>query len=368
MHRPRPRRATTGKKIRRENLRVSKGKKIGLGVGAGVIALAGASFFLLAGKDPGDIPIVGGLIDEPAVCALSGAEPDDEALVDRPAVAVKVENAAVAYPLSGLEDAEVVYEELVEGGVTRFMAIYHCTDSTKVGPVRSARIVDPGIVSPITKILAYSGQNAPVLEALEDAEIVRLEENVAGEGLVRIERPGLTMEHTLYANTTKLRKKGARKFSDPPADLFTFGELEGKSKKASSVTLNFNPSNAITYEWDGDGWLRTEGGAPFMTEAGDQLKVTNVLIEEHEVNLSDTIFDTAGNPSTEIGDVTGTGRAVLFRDGRMIKGTWERESEESPVVFLTKEGDEMVFAPGSIWIALLPSQTGEVQGSFDHAR
>lgn len=347
---------------------MSKRTKIGALVGAGTIAVGAIAFVALGGRDAvSKLPVVGEAF-EPSTCPLSGLEPSDESLIERPAVAVKVENAAIAYPLSGLEDAEVVYEELVEGGVTRFMAIYHCNDSDKVGPVRSARAVDPAIVSAITKILAYSGQNGPVLKALEAADIVRLDENVADGGLTRIPREGLTMEHTLYAKTSVLRKLGSKSFDEAPPEIFTFGELEGASKKAMQISINFNPANTISYEWSGEGWLRSEAGAPFMAESGDQIEVTNVLIEEHDVNYSDTIFDSAGNPSTEIANETGSGRAVLFRDGRMIVGTWERENIEDPVTFKTKAGDEMVFAPGSIWIELVPSQAGEIKGSFDHAR
>lgn len=96
------------------------------------------------------------------VRCLSGRDGGDP---KRAAVAVKVENDPSAYPLSGLDDAEVVYEEVVEGGVTRFMAIYHCTGSGKVGPVRSSRIVDAAIMRPITHILAASGGNAQVIKS-----------------------------------------------------------------------------------------------------------------------------------------------------------------------------------------------------------
>lgn len=335
-------------------------------IGGGVLALSVGAFFLM-GNRAADIPGIGELV-EPSTCPLSGVEPDREALLDRPAVAVKIENAAVAYPLSGLEDAEIVYEELVEGGVTRFMAIYHCTDSVKAGPVRSARIVDPAIMVPITRILAYSGENSHVLEALQDAEIVRVDEDAGNGALSRVERPGISFEHTLYADTTAARKIGRKEWSDPPPDdMFDFGDLEGKSKKASEVTINFSAAGTLRYEWDGESWMRFEGDAPFMTEAGEQIGVDNVLIEEHEVNFS-TIVDVTGNPSVEIADETGSGRAVLFRDGRAIRGTWTRESADSAVLFETRAGDRMVFKEGSIWIHLVPSDEGELKGSFSFAK
>jgi hypothetical protein len=93
-----------------------------------------------------------------------------------------------------------------------------------------------------------------------------------------------------------------------------------------------------------------------------------VVIEEHEIKNSDTIVDPVGNPSTEIVDETGKGRAFLFRDGKVIEGTWSRESTDDPVVYETKDGDAMAFKPGNIWIHLLPSKKGEIKGSFKFER
>ena len=171
---------------------MSRRSKLIAAIAAGVVVIGGGAVALIFFKDQlGGLPLIGEVVSEPDECPLSGDKPNNKDLIDRPAVAVKVENAQIAYPLSGLQDAEVVYEEVVEGGVTRFMAIYHCTDSTKVGPVRSARVVDPGIMVPITQILAYSGQNAPVLKALEEADIVRIDERAAKGAMERVPREGL---------------------------------------------------------------------------------------------------------------------------------------------------------------------------------
>ncbi len=341
----------------------SKQKKLAA-AGGGVLALAAGAFFLIKNKD--SIPLVKEVIGDPIVCPLTGIEPSNEALAERPAVAVKIENAPVAYPLSGLEDAEVVYEEVVEGGITRFMAIYQCTDTSKAGPIRSARAVDPAIMSPYTKILAFSGANQTVVDILLENEVVIVDETGAETAMVRVPREGLTSEHTLYADTKAVRKIGKAEFADAPSDdLFEFGDLadNGKTRKAKSVTIDFSGLTQVSYSWDGEGYLRSQAGAPFVSESGEQVQVTNVLVEEHDINFS-TIVDPAGNPSVEIADETGSGRAVLFRDGKAIVGTWTRDSIDSPVVFETKTGDRMVFATGSIWVHLVPSDAGEVKGSF----
>ncbi|MDQ4109064.1 MAG: DUF3048 domain-containing protein, partial [Actinomycetota bacterium] len=204
-----------------------------------VVVVAAGAFIALGNKEAvSNIPVIGGVFEEDPICPLSGREPSSEGRLDQPAVAVKVENAPIAYPLAGLEDAEIVYEELIEAGETRFMAIYHCTDASKAGPVRSARLVDPAIMSPYTRILAYSGGNGAVLAALGEAGIVQLDEDNAGDGLERIPREGLSLEHTLYADTGPLRKLGRRTYQDPPAPGFEFGELDGKSQRASKVVIN----------------------------------------------------------------------------------------------------------------------------------
>jgi hypothetical protein len=104
-----------------------------------------------------------------------------------------------------------------------------------------------------------------------------------------------------------------------------------------------------------------------ITELGTQIGVDNVLIEEHRITLS-SIVDSAGNPSVEIADPIGSGRAMLLRDGRSFRGRWSRESVESAVRFTTRGGDEMVLAPGTTWVALVPSDSGDVKGSFSVER
>jgi Protein of unknown function (DUF3048) N-terminal domain/Protein of unknown function (DUF3048) C-terminal domain len=335
-------------------------------IGAGVLVAAAGAFFLLASRDSG-VPGLGRVLGA-KTCPLTGVEPDNESLLDRPALAVKVENAAVAYPLSGLEKADVVFEEAVEGGITRFMAIYHCRNTAKAGPVRSARLIDPAIMTPTTRLLAFSGGNRPVLEALRKAGIVMIQESDAGGGMRRIAREGVTSEHTLYADTAALRRLGSKKFDDsPPEGAFEFGDAAGASKRARRVTINFSGATQITYDYKGGRWLRSQNGARFMSSSGDRIGVDNVLVEVHEVVFSKTIVDVAGNPSVEIADPTGSGRAVLFRDGRAIRGRWVRPSIKEAVRFETRAGDAMTFKPGTIWVELVPSGKGDVKGSFSYA-
>ena len=342
--------------------------KAGIAIG-GVVAIAAGAFFLLGGRDVSDIPIVGKAIDPvPDTCPLSGVEPTKESVLARPAVAVKIENSSVAYPLKGLESAEIVYEELVEGGITRFLAMYHCTDAELAGPIRSARVVDPAIMTPTTYILAFSGANSHVFSRLDEAGIVQIEENAAGEAMQRVET-GASFEHTLFANTAAVRKLARSDYGEPPPEgIYDFGELpEGKFKKANEIELVFSGGTTVSYTYDTGKYYRYQGGEPFMADTGEQIAVDNVLVEMHTVNLSGPA-DVAGTSGTEIADVTGSGKAVLFRDGVAIKGTWVRESIEDPVRFQTTDGEAMILKEGTTWIALLPNGKGEAKGSFDFGK
>lgn len=339
--------------------------KKAIAIGAGVVVLAGGAFFLLSNKE--SIPVVGEVFDE-ARCPLSDEEPKNEELIDRPAVAVKIENSPAAYPLSGLDEAEVVYEEQVEGGLTRFLAIYHCTDSAQAGPIRSSREIDPGIMSPYTSILAAAGGNPGVRAKLEEFDVFLIDENTAGDAMERVERPGISSEHTLYGDTKALRKLGQKKFKDGPTDdIFEFGDAPGGGKKTRSLDLDFG-SSSIGYEWKEGAWFRTDGGAPLMMENGNQLSFDNVLIEEHTVDLSTEFADVLGTPSPVISDVTGQGNAYLFRDGRMYAGVWIRDSEDDAVSFETRDGDAFVLKAGTTMIELLPNDKGEVKGSFERSK
>ena len=293
------------------------------------------------------------------VC-LNGKEFPAKMDEDSPAVAVKVENDPAARPQSGLEQADIVYEEIVEGGITRFMAIFHCGDAKKVGPIRSARFDDPKIALPFTNTLAYSGANSIVQKELRKRGIMSITEGMMGAPLFRYPT-GSTSVHSVHASTKVLRKYVPKK-ADPPAfDVFPRGDVPDGAKKAKLVSLNFEDSNTIEYVYKKGVWYRAEGGSPFLAAAGKQITTPNLLVQQVRVDNSKKIVDIEGNPSPDI-HLKGKGLALLFRDGKVVKGQWRIRKEGRPPVFKTKKGDAMTFAKGSIWIELVPSREGNVKG------
>src|SRR5687768_14672094 len=162
-------------------------------------------------------------------------------------------------------------------------------------------------MSPYTRILAAAGGNPGVRANLEEFDVILIDENAAGEAMERVERPGISTEHTLYGDTKELRRLGQKKFEDSPTDdIFEFGDLPDGGKKTGSIDLMFG-SSSIGFEWTDGAWFRTDDGEPLMMENGDQLSFDNVIIEEHTVNLSTEFADVLGTPSPVIADVTGSG-------------------------------------------------------------
>ena len=284
--------------------------------------------------------------------------------IDRPAVALKIENSREARPQSGLENADVVYEEVVEGGITRFMALYHCGQSTKAGPVRSARFDDAKIALPFTRVLAYSGSNAIVEKELNKRSMVSLTELNAGNAFFRVPAGSLDI-HSLYANTEKIRSQAPKKADAPGDGVFEFGELHEGASRARKVTINFNSSNTIEYRWGKGAWWRFEAGEKFLSASGGQISVPNLLVQQVDVDNSKKIVDPVGNPSPDI-DLLGKGRALLFRDGHVTKGVWKVKKEGEAPTFETHSGKSFSFAEGPIWVELVPSGKGQVKGSFSY--
>ncbi len=323
---------------------------------------------VLAACDSGEPPVVApspSLEPSPPpaepLCPLTGLAPPRGVDLARPAVAVKIENSPQARPQHGLDKADVVFEELVEGGITRFMAIYHCGSAKDAGPVRSARFDDPKIALPFTRVLAYSGSNGLVNHQLEKRKIISLNELNQTNAFFRVP-PGTILVHNLFVRTEKLRTDPrVRRVKAPASDLFTFGALQKGAQRARKISINFNTSVTIEYRYRNGVWKRFEGGA-FKTNTGKQIAVPNVVVQEVKVDSSKRLVDVAGNRSPVL-DLKGKSRAFLFRDGKVVTGTWHLNNQ-GRFRYRTRKGADFVFARGPIWIELVPSRKGQVKGSF----
>jgi hypothetical protein len=338
-------------------LRLTKRGKIIAGVGilaAGVVALS--TILALAGKNPPVIGPIGHAITgkkgEPTTCPLTDLP--RKHVPNRPALALKVENLPEARPQAGLNGADIVYEEPVEGGITRFIAVYQCQDAARVGPVRSARFTDVPVLKQYDRpLFGFAGAAPPVVAAVDHSGVRDLNFNIAVDAYYR--DPNRSEPHNLYTSTKALYKAsaGARGAPDP---VFSYdADPPDHAKKATIAHLDFSASSDVYWHWNAKRgvWLRSHGDVPHMLEGDVQVYAKNVVVQVVRIKMTG-IHDAAGNFSPEAITV-GSGKAYVFRSGHMIVGRWLRESGDDVTKFVTKSGDTISLAPGKTWVELYPS-------------
>jgi hypothetical protein len=332
---------------------------IGVTVAGVLVVLAVLAF---TGNAPGPIQrFADDVVGRPDPCPLTGTVRGGEDAPARPALAVKVENTRDAYPLAGLERADVIYEEPVEGGFTRFAALFQCRDAGRVGPVRSARTTDPKILRQLSDepLLAFSGAHPKVTSALEAADVFQLTETSGNNAYERDD--SRSAPHNLFVATRplfSLAKKAGVDFSAPQA-LFRYDDaVPSPSRRRTSAAVTFSTSHVAEWAWSQGRWVRQLDGAPMLAENGSAIAVDNVVIQEVVVTESD-ILDVTGSPSPEV-ELLGEGRAWILRDGRLVIGRWHRASLGDVTVFETRDGEEIALAPGTTFVELMPKDDGGV--------
>lgn len=324
-----------------------------------VVLLAGTAVgYMMLTKSEALPSFLGGGREEPVLCPLTGEEAAQEKQAARPALAVKIENISESRPQAGLQQADIVYEQQVEGGITRFIAIYQCDNASRLGPVRSARFVDPNILVQYgSPLFAYSGA---IPEVIADVAATGTIQDVGydSQSDLYVEDPNRSAPHNIYASTTSLYPAGKRA-AGAPAPVFEYDEeVPGRpSKKATSLHLPFSGDADVMwgYRKATNDYARSHGTTPHTMEDGEQVSATNIVVME--VELKDTgVLDPAGNPSPEV-VVIGTGNAYVFRDGRVIEGTWSRQTAAELTTFTNKKGEAITLTPGRTWVELYSGTT-----------
>ena len=270
-----------------------------------------------------------------------------EQVPQRPALAVKVDNAPAARPQSGLSSADIIFEEKVEGNITRFVALFHSKEPGVVGPVRSARTSDFDILANLgLPLFANSGANANVLRGIAEAP-------VRDAGASRLAGPyrrdgSRRAPHNLYVDTDAVW--AAFNATDPPPFAFEY-LLDDEVSNGSStrgVAVGYGGTRG-TFEWDEEKrlWMRSTDGAPHIDAATEeQVGVTNVVVQFTEYRPS-----SADIRSPEAITV-GSGEAWILSDGEVIQGRWERTAPEAPTFFRRGDGRSIRLQPGTTWVAL----------------
>lgn len=297
----------------------------------------------------------------PPTAPLTGLPQPDKAQLNAVAVVVKIDNIAAALPQTGPNQADVVYEELVEGGLTRLAGVFQSQYPTVVGPVRSGRLTDEGIMDDLNHpVFAYSGTNGVFLPILQAQPATALNDDNSPNEFYRTDYAA--SPDNLYANVVDLA--AASTTHGPPPPLFSFlssgAVFNGPGiGPVNQVGINF-PEAAIIWNWDASlhDWVRTQNGNPDVDRSGAQLSATNVVIELIPYTTA-LMSSGEGGPSVPIpwGNMVGSGSAWFFSNGHVIRGTWSRSSLTSVTSYKNSAGATVELTRGRTWVELAPVGT-----------
>lgn len=287
------------------------------------------------------------------VAPLTGL-PTETALEDR-AVIIKIDNVPRARPQTGINQADILYEELVESGVTRFAAVFHSEVPAVVGPVRSGRSTDIGIIASFnTPAFAFSGANSIFERLIDKQPIVNRGAEVAG-GYWR--SSSRAAPHNMYTSAAD-QQVAAGDDGESPLPHFAYADqptAPTTGVPASAVRLRYleNTGPAIEFLWDADigGWLRWQAGSAHIDTDGVQLAPRNLVIQFVEY-LDTGMSDKFGEVLYE-GVSVGEGPALVFTDGHVVEATWTRSRLKDPAVFTDADGAHIELGVGQTFVALI---------------
>lgn len=292
--------------------------------------------------------------EAPAVVSpVNGTPVDDPLVLERRVLAVKIDNHPRARPHSGVEHADMIIELLVEG-ITRFISVWHQSDSEYLGPMRSGRPTEAQLLPAFNQpTFAISGAQGWVQQMISSKGIPMIKELSPGTFRIGSRRA----PHNLYVNTVELRAYADAQGhpNEPPAGpIWEFGPMPEDAATASSVRIDFS-GNIVDWTWDPEQglWLRSISGSDSNwvdTDGNTGRFGVPVLValytEQYSVN---------GLPSSQ---TVGSGQALVFADGKVSTGTWDRQAETDWFQLTDQDGEIITVPPGQVWVSLVPAGRG----------
>ena len=305
---------------------------------------------------------------------------------DRRPLGIMVQNNLEARPQSGLSSADIIHEAVAEGGITRFLVMYYCDNPKVVGSVRSARVYYITLLQGFGNYPLYAhvgGANTP-----GPADALGMIKKLKWFGYNDMDQfsvpfpqywrdydrlPGRATEHTVYTNTTKLWEfaKNKRELADVDDEgvewdsnwkpwLFKDGSVTTKEKKVAKISYGFwdnNIGSDYVVDWDFDSvtnmYKRTNGGVPHMDNNNDkQLSASNVIVVFSDESVANDGYEGGQHM---LYDLLGTGEALIFQNGEVVKTSWRKQKAADMIRFYDSRNKEVEMVRGLIWISILPS-------------
>jgi hypothetical protein len=274
--------------------------------------------------------------------------------IDRPVLAVKIDDTRSAHPQIGVEDADLVYIEQVEGGLTRLAAIFSSTIPQRIGPVRSARISDIQLLSQYGHVgFAYSGAQKKLWPVIAEANLENLgaqnhSSTIYTTDPERIPPYAMVLRADLLMNFVDEKQIALAQSKNIG---WNFGEAPQKGKALKSVHVSW-PASSYDAHWskEENRWLLDYSYQPNISASGKRLGASTFVIQL--VSIADSEYKDKVGGVTPFSATVGKGRGYILRDGRVIAARWERLSEDSGTIWRDAKGEEIPFASGQIWVAL----------------
>ncbi|MEX0846606.1 MAG: DUF3048 domain-containing protein [Ilumatobacteraceae bacterium] len=279
------------------------------------------------------------------VYPLTGVEVTDPAIAARPALVVKIDNATGARPQTGMNEADIVVEEIVNDSLTRFAFVFQSQPSDPVGPIRSGRLQDIDLFGAFNRpLFAWSGGNATVTAAIRASDLVDI--GAPRQSSAYYRSGDRKVPHNLYSNTTALWGL-APADAQPPQQQFAYRSADEPAAGVPSpgvlVTLD---SIDVSWDWDPAAgvYVRTMEGKPHYDTQSGQVNTNNVVVLEMGY-----LPGISGSPDAQ---TIGSGQALVFTGGQYIHGIWSRDDRLSPFTLTADDGSIIELTPGRTFIEL----------------
>lgn len=299
---------------------------------------------------------------------LTGELVENPANLQRRPLAIKLSNAPAKYtrPQSGLNDADLIFEHTTEGNLTRFTAIFYGETPPRIGPVRSARLIDLELPAMYDAALAYSGSSKGVNERLRDSDFRQRILYAGNKGYYRIEDDSKPVEHTLYATPELLWEVLTEKEENRPpnfssTNVFSSNPPPGGSP-ASSININYNwtvvdwhydPSTERYLRW-ADGVIHADGNTYEQVSAANVIVISPFHAFDGKICEQLNADDTCAAYSVEV-QLWGSGNAAVFRDGQQYDVIWHRDNRTDSLTFTDSSGNPFPLKIGSSWVQVVPT-------------
>lgn len=281
----------------------------------------------------------------PKISAISG-----KAAVDGPIIVVKIDDTPPAHPQIGIDKADLVYIEQVEGGLVRLAALFSTEIPDAIGPVRSARISDLDLLAQFGKVaFFYSGAQSKFLPVLKAANLHDLGAEHESPILYTRDKSRIAPYDMVLAGS-EIKKRIAKLDVATANNIqWSFGKLSNAGEAVQSVKVKWPAAN-YTAKWNGKSWDLSQNGQPDITSNGVQLSPSTFIIQK--VVITDSEYKDKLGGVTPFSATIGEGSGWVLRDGIAISAKWNRPDAASGTTWSDSEGNEIKFASGQIWIAL----------------